>query len=486
MPVQSLGNPQITGRTVDELRKSTQFWLQQAFNHLDSLTGVRGTPKFFSPVDAQGHTIKNIGAAVDPGDAVPRAQTIVLETPVGVSATPQFNAQGVGIVNLPAGIVATDAVNVTQLQDTVATSISVATSGLVFTRLATGFTILGGTTSKTLTVDLDLTASTSITVAGTANRITTSGSTTLSAGGTVSTVDISASYVGQTSITTLGTITTGVWNGTAITVAFGGTGIVSYAVGDLLYASGVTTLSRLADVAAGAYLRSGGVATAPVWSTTTLPNSAVVGDLLSVSASNVYANITAVATGSVLASAGVATLPVWTTGPVVTSLTSSAGTGTGTILTSGRIDTQTSAAGIGNGADATDDTLFTYSLPLNSLTANGKTVRGVAYGHFATNGNNKRVKFFFAGAAVADSAVVTSNNLDWDCQIEIIRIDATHVSARGIFTVSGTASVITVTPNLVVSDLTANASIVKITGASPTSSAANDVLGYAMNTTFLN
>src|SRR3990167_3434100 len=61
---------------------------------------------------------------------------------------------------------------------------------------------------------------------------------------------------------------------TAVTAAQGGTGITSYAVGDLLYASGATTLAKLADVAAGAYLRSGGVTTAPVWSTLLLPNSA--------------------------------------------------------------------------------------------------------------------------------------------------------------------------------------------------------------------
>jgi hypothetical protein len=54
----------------------------------------------------------------------------------------------------------------------------------------------------------------------------------------------------------------------------GGTGNNSYAVGDLLYASGTTTLSKLADVAVGSYLRSGGVTTAPLWSTLKLPNTA--------------------------------------------------------------------------------------------------------------------------------------------------------------------------------------------------------------------
>lgn len=48
----------------------------------------------------------------------------------------------------------------------------------------------------------------------------------------------------------------------------------SYAVGDLLYASAENTLSKLADVAVASYLRSGGVTTAPLWSTLKLPNSA--------------------------------------------------------------------------------------------------------------------------------------------------------------------------------------------------------------------
>jgi hypothetical protein len=51
-------------------------------------------------------------------------------------------------------------------------------------------------------------------VGGTSDRITVNSDT----------VDIAATYVGQSSITTLGTITTGVWNGTDIAIADGGTG----------------------------------------------------------------------------------------------------------------------------------------------------------------------------------------------------------------------------------------------------------------------
>lgn len=66
-------------------------------------------------------------------------------------------------------------------------------------------------------------------------------------------------------ITGLGTITNGAWNATPVTGQFGGTGQSSYTIGDILYASGSTALSKLAGVATGNVLISGGVGTAPSW-----------------------------------------------------------------------------------------------------------------------------------------------------------------------------------------------------------------------------
>ena len=63
----------------------------------------------------------------------------------------------------------------------------------------------------------------------------------------------------------LGTVTSGTWNGTAIAANRGGTGLTSYAIGDIIFASGATALSRLADVATGNALISGGVGVAPSW-----------------------------------------------------------------------------------------------------------------------------------------------------------------------------------------------------------------------------
>lgn len=73
-------------------------------------------------------------------------------------------------------------------------------------------------------------------VVGTSNRISVSG-----AG-----VDIASTYVGQSSITTLGTISTGTWNGTTIGVANGGTGastLTGYVKG-----SGTTALTASSTI----------------------------------------------------------------------------------------------------------------------------------------------------------------------------------------------------------------------------------------------
>jgi hypothetical protein len=69
---------------------------------------------------------------------------------------------------------------------------------------------------------------------------------------------IKTTYSGQTSITTLGTIATGTWNGTVIDEVYGGTGQSSYTTGDILYASGSNTLAKLTLGASGKILQSDG------------------------------------------------------------------------------------------------------------------------------------------------------------------------------------------------------------------------------------
>lgn len=104
-------------------------------------------------------------------------------------------------------------------------------------------------------------ASNVLSVSGTTNRIT-------STGGTAPVIDISASYVGQASITTLGTITSGVWNGTSITVPNGGTGNTTFTSYSLICA-GTTATGTFQNVSgvgsSGQVLTSNGASALPTW-----------------------------------------------------------------------------------------------------------------------------------------------------------------------------------------------------------------------------
>ena len=93
---------------------------------------------------------------------------------------------------------------------------------------------------------LTLASSTAIAING--NQITS---------GTIGSAYLSGSYTG---ITGVGTLTAGTWNAGTIGVAYGGTDITSYAAGDLLYASGTSTLSKLTIGTANYVLTSSGTA----------------------------------------------------------------------------------------------------------------------------------------------------------------------------------------------------------------------------------
>lgn len=167
------------------------------------------------------------------------------------------------------------------------------TGTLAITNGGTGATSL----NDLITLGTHTTGDYAATVSGTTNRITTSGSGETAA----VTVDIAATYVGQSSITTLGTITSGTWNGTAIDTTYiaddavtnaklanmtastikarktGSTGdpedctltevldlVGSAAQGDLLYRNS-SAWTRLGAGTSGYFLKTQGAAANPIW-----------------------------------------------------------------------------------------------------------------------------------------------------------------------------------------------------------------------------
>lgn len=80
------------------------------------------------------------------------------------------------------------------------------------------------------------------TITGTSNRISVTNGNGLAGNPTL---DIASSYVGQNTITTLGTVTTGTWNASTIGVAYGGTGVTTHP----LAPQGRLTLSSSSPIA---------------------------------------------------------------------------------------------------------------------------------------------------------------------------------------------------------------------------------------------
>lgn len=100
-----------------------------------------------------------------------------------------------------------------------------------------------------------------VSVNGTANRITVTP-------GNAPVVDIASTYVGQNSITTLGTVTTGVWQGTPVTVPFGGTGNTTFTAYSVICAGTTSTGTFQNAVGTGTaaqVLTSNGAGALPTW-----------------------------------------------------------------------------------------------------------------------------------------------------------------------------------------------------------------------------
>jgi len=143
---------------------------------------------------------------------------------------------------------------------------TIPTNGQLLIGNGTGYTLntLGVNAGISVTNGLG-----TITVANTGvlSNIAGTGISVSSAAGNVTVANTGVlSFSGSTTGLTPATATTGVVTlaGTLIAVN-GGTGLGSYAVGDLLYADTTTTLAKLSDVATGNALISGGVNTAPAW-----------------------------------------------------------------------------------------------------------------------------------------------------------------------------------------------------------------------------
>lgn len=101
------------------------------------------------------------------------------------------------------------------------------------------------------------------TLAGTANRVTITNGDGVAGNPTI---DIASNYVGQNTITTLGTVTTGTWNAGVVGVVYGGTGLNTLTSRGIVFGNGTSAAGvTAASTIDGSFLREDSAGN-PYWS----------------------------------------------------------------------------------------------------------------------------------------------------------------------------------------------------------------------------
>lgn len=139
----------------------------------------------------------------------------------------------------------------------------------------------------------------------------------------------------------------------------------------------------------------------------------------------------------------------------------------------------------GNGADVTEDTLQTYSLPANALDQIGRCVRVTSWGTTANNADTKTLRLRFGGTLVYSQTLTTSVLGDWVIKATVCKTAANTQTAyaEGL----NAAALGTASPGI---DVTApgetdtSAIVIKTTGQAGTANA-NDIVCTAQIVEFL-
>jgi len=201
--------------------------------------------------------------------------------------------------------------------------------------------------------------------------------------------------------------------GSALSATSGGTGQSSYAVGDLIYASTTTALSKLADVATGNALISGGVGVAPAYGkiglTTHVSGTLPIANGGTGSTSTTYCSLTTNVTGTLPVANGGTGTATQTAYSVLCGGTTSTGAyqSVASLGTAGQVLTSNGAGALPTWTSASSGTVTSVSWTGGIVSVATSTTTPA----FTIAGTSGGIPYFSSGTTWASSGVLAASAL---------------------------------------------------------------------------
>src|SRR5262249_40134917 len=147
------------------------------------------------------------------------------------------------------------------------------------------------------------------------------------------------------------------------------------------------------------------------------------------------------------------------------------GKGAAAMAGGGNITVNVSTAGVGNGADTTEDVIFTQTLPANCLDIVGRQILIEAYGNIAATSATKNAKVYFGSTVLVNFAATTTQTGVWAVSAYVTKAGSNSQSILVLTDTTISGSLVRSASILTASEPDNAGIVVKVTGQSSVATA---------------